>query len=252
MNNVFITIFKKNSLYSIEIFKPKYDDLFKVWEGSNLNDGYSYVMKELIILSKESYNIHFIYKTINNTFLRFNGKKKEIRNKLGDIYNHDLKQLDYMKDERKSKTKEIYQLLWCINKEEQNKINEFFKTLNFRKKSIVPIDYYYSHIYKNLTNELIIIVGYSKIISIYYDNIGEKYFLCLDINIFKDLFYNNSNDNYTKYVNEIIYLINLVLRFHFKETINKLNLISHNSRILKDLRYLVYSIDHNNVVILDE
>ena len=252
MNNVFVSIFKTSSNYCIEIYKPKYDNQIKVFEVGSLNEGYSYVVKELLTLNKESYNLHFVYKTNNNSFIRFIGKKKDINLKLKEIYNYDINLIDYKKDEVKSKKKDIYQFLWCINKEEQNKIISFFNTLNIKKKNIVSIDYYYTHTLKNLSDEMIIVVGYSKICAIYFDEVGLKYNLCFEINDYKDLIYQNNDDIYTKYVNEIIFLINLILRLHCNEVINKVNLMIHNSKILKDIRYLVYNIDHDNVVISDD
>lgn len=252
MNKVFVSIFKTNSNYFIEIFKSQVDNLINVWEGKNINDGYSFVIKELLTLNKDVSNIHFVYKTKNNAFIRLLSRKKEIKEKLAEVYNDDLSLIEYKKLEVKNKVNGVFQLLWCIKKDEQEKLNSFFNSLNIKRKSLVPIDYYYAMTQKNKYNELYLIIGYSKLTVLYYDEISLSESICFELSDYKNLIYQNNEESFNNYLNELIYLINYVIRLHHNLTINKVNLVVHNGRILKDIRFLVYNIDHNNVVILDE
>lgn len=252
MNNVFVTIFKLNNKYFIEIFKNIQDAYLNIWEGSDLNEGYSYVVKELLTINKENNNIHFLYKTTNNCFIRLMIKKRDIMSKLKEFYNNDLNLIDYKRVEVKDNKKNLHQLLWCIQKEEESKLNSFFNTLNIKKKAFVPVDYYYTLNNKNLSLELIIVIGYSKIYAMYYDEIGLSSCYLHEIKDYKEMLYIKDTKQYEKYLNEIVYLINYMIRLYNNVNIDRVNLIIHNSVVLKDIRYLVYNIDHLNVVIDNE
>ena len=60
MSVVNVTIYKINYMYNIEIVKYEGSGKPLVWQGRNINDGYSFLIKELLILNKDVNNINFL------------------------------------------------------------------------------------------------------------------------------------------------------------------------------------------------
>lgn len=247
-----ILIDKRNRKFQVEIYDMDDSNYFYTWSGENLLDSYNDIYSELLKLNKINDKITFLYKTDSSGFMRHQGdKKQKVGMYLNYCYPDSLDNISYEVINLKDIKKENHQLIFLINKQIRNQIKIFIDSFSIKKKREYYLDYYLYMNTQHNNDEVHIYAGLNNIYCMYYDQIGLKYLLTLDIED-NDIVNYKSKDRIINYYKNIVYKINYFLRVLYGYTISKVVFHPCCSIFTNDFSRYFHEVDHYQLEIVNE